>query len=186
MARPLSCSAREKMLHAAHLIVATDGAAACTVDEVARRSGVAKTTIYRHFGGSDGLVLAMVDGLINRTEVPDTGSLQDDLRIICHGYLQASRMHGTRQLFTWMLNRSMDDPEFAEAYRQVKFQSRGPTVIALQRAIARGEVSPELDLELAMHIVQGPFISKRIIENQEVTDADFEALLDMIVNALRG
>lgn len=174
------------MLHAAQQIIATDGVAACTVDEVARQSGVAKTTIYRHFGGSDGLVLAVVDGLINRAEVPDTGSLQGDLRIISRGYLRASRVHGTRQMFTWMLNRSMDDPEFAEAYRQVKFQSRGPTVIALQRAIARGEVSPELDLELAMHVVQGPFISKRIIENQEVTDVEFEAMLDMIVKALRA
>jgi AcrR family transcriptional regulator len=174
------------MLHTAQRIISREGAAACTVDEVARRSGVAKTTIYRHVGGSDGLVLAVVDGLINRTDVPDTGSLRGDLHVICGRYLQASRVLGTRQLFTWMLNRSMDDPEFAEAYRQVKFQSRGPTVIALQRAIARGEVRPELDLELAMHIVQGPFISKRIIENQDVTEAEFEALLDMIVDALRG
>jgi AcrR family transcriptional regulator len=185
MARPLSDTAREKMLAAASDIIDTCGAAACTVDEVARRSGVAKTTIYRHFGDRDALVLAVVDDRIHSVEPPDTGSLRGDLRAIVQGYLGAASFDATRKMFIWMLTRSMDDPEFTAQFRNVKVQPKGPTVIALQRGIARGEVDPDIPIELAMHVVQGPFMSMRIIENQTLEPEQFECMIDMIVNALR-
>lgn len=172
------------MIAAATEIVTGDGVAACTIDEVARRSGVAKTTLYRHFGGVDALLLAVLDGLVQASPVPDTGSLRGDLRVISQRYLAVARVPTSRQLFTWMLSRSMNDPAFAEQFRRVRVQPRGPTTIALQRAIARGELDPEIDLDLAMHMVQGPMISKRIIENEEPTPEQFDAMIDMIIRAL--
>jgi AcrR family transcriptional regulator len=174
------------MVAAAREIVTLDGVAWCTVDEVVRRSGVAKTTLYRHFGGIDGLLLEVMDRMVQASPIPDTGSLRGDLRAITERYLAVARVPTSRQLFTWMLSRSMEDPAFAERFRHVRVQPRGPTVIALQRAIARGELDPEIDVDLAMHVVQGPMISKRIIENEEPTPAELDAMLAMILRALTG
>jgi Tetracyclin repressor-like, C-terminal domain len=80
--------------------------------------------------------------------------------------------------------RSMQDTEFAAKFRSVRVQPKGPTVIALQRAIACGEVDPTLDLNLAMHLIQGPFMSKRTVENEELTDEEIETVLGQIVQAL--
>jgi AcrR family transcriptional regulator len=184
MARTLSESAREAMIECARDVIGTIGVHSCTVEEVAQRTGIAKTTIYRHFGGSDALVLAAVDGMVKTADVPDTGSLLGDLRVIIRRYLKIAQSPASRELFGWMLTRSMQDQEFAAKFRSVRVQPKGPTVIALQRAIARGEVNPTLDLNLAIHLIQGPFMSKRTVENEELTEEETETLLGQIVRAL--
>jgi AcrR family transcriptional regulator len=184
MARPLSDDAREAMVAGARGIIATEGVHACTVEAVARRTGVAKTTIYRHVGNQDGLVLAALDGMVKASPAPDTGSLRGDLRAIYERYLRVADDPRMRELYWWLITRSAEDREFAERYRRVRVQPTGPTVVAIQRAMARGEVDPTLDVDLAMHLVQGPILHKRFVENEEVTDAELEVLLDQIVAGL--
>lgn len=172
------------MLQATREIVAAQGLDAFTIDEVARRSGVAKTTIYRHFGCGDELVLAAIDDMIEDIEPPDTGTLCGDLRGVVTSYLAITAVPSLRQMFVSMLNRSLADDDFAAKYQHVKQQRHVPLRVVLQRAIARGEVSPEIDLELAMHFVQGPFVAKRLIENDEITDRDIDVLLDFVCRGL--
>ncbi|MEN9644665.1 MAG: hypothetical protein RL238_1334 [Actinomycetota bacterium] len=186
MARPRSDAARTTMIDTARSIIVRDGVHQCTVDEVARRSGIAKTTIYRHFGGSDALVLAALDGMVKAMEPPDTGSLRGDLWEIQRRYLRVADDPRLRELYAWMLHRSMQDPVFAADFRAVRVQPKGSTVVALQRAIARSEVPPTIDIELAMHLIQGPFASKRIFENERLDDDEFDTLIDAIVAAVRA
>ena len=169
------------MLKAAASIIWHDGPQACTVDEVARRSGVAKTTIYRHFGTSDALVLAVLDSDVKDLAASDTGTLRGDLGEIIDRYLNTAELPASRRMFAWVLTRSMSDPEFATMFRSVRVQPRGPTVVAIQRAIARGELPPDVDVDLVMHYIQGPFTSKRFIANEPLSVGDKERLLDMIV-----
>ena len=184
MARPPSTAARQSMVQTAAEILRTQGVAACTVEEVSRQSGVAKTTLYRHFGSIQGLILAVVDATVKKAKVPDTGTLRGDLVEIQRTYLRTSRVRTSRELFVWMLTQSMIDPDFAVRFRHVRVQPTGPTVIVLQRAIARGEVSPSIDMDLALHVIQGPFISKRIIDNSDVDEREFNSLIDVVVAAV--
>jgi AcrR family transcriptional regulator len=184
MARPLSDAARVKMIQATQEIIALHGLDAFTIDEVARRSGVAKTTIYRHFRTGDELVLAAVDDMIEHIEPPDTGALRGDLRAVIGSFLEIAGVPSLRQMFVSILNRSIIDDEFAAAYRNVKEQRHQPLQLVLQRAIARGDIDPDIDLELALQFVQGPFVAKRVIENEDVTDRDIEILLDFVCRGL--
>ena len=79
MARSLSEAARAKMLGAAADLVLDAGVDGFSVDEVARRSGVAKTTIYRHFPSAKELLVAALDQFMTAPPTPDTGSLRTDL-----------------------------------------------------------------------------------------------------------
>jgi AcrR family transcriptional regulator len=186
MPRPLSDDARQSMITSTRKLIAESGVHALTIEDVARRSGVAKTTIYRHFASLDDLVLAAVDGAVKAAEAPDTGTLEGDLRIVQQRYIQMARSDRQRELFAWMMSRSAHDPEFAMRFRRVRVQPGGATTIVLQRAIARGEVAADLDLALALHLVQGPFMSKRFVENEDVTDVELDALVTMIAAALRS
>ena len=49
------------------------------LDEVAARSGVAKSTLYRHFGSKEALIARAARGCITEHPTPDTGNLEDDL-----------------------------------------------------------------------------------------------------------
>jgi AcrR family transcriptional regulator len=184
MARPRSEDARRRLLEAALEIVATDGVGAVTADAVARRSGVAKTTLYRHFGSTDGLVFAAVADSVTAHPPPDTGTLRGDLEAIHRRYLDVASSQQNRELFAWMVAKSIESAENRELFRRVRVQPRGPTTVALQRAIARGELDADIDVDMAMHIIQGPLISQRIVDNSDVSESDLERILDMTVRAL--
>ena len=184
MARQRSELARRRLLDAALEIVATDGVAAVTADAVARRSGVAKTTLYRHFGSTDGLVFAATADSVTAQVPPDTGTLRGDLETIHRRYLDVASSQQSRELFAWMVAKSIESAENRELFRRVRVQPRGPTTVALQRAIARGEVDADIDVDMAMHIIQGPLISQRIVDNSDVSESDLGRMLDMTVRAL--
>lgn len=184
MARPPSKAARAKLLRATAEMLLEDGIGAVSIEAVARRAGVAKTTLYRHFGGIDGLVFAAAGASVSEADGPDTGSLIGDLREIQRRYLDIASSSINREVFAWMLTRAMRSPEAAALFRRERTQPRGPTVVALQRAIARGELPPTTNIELAMHVIQGPLISKRIVDNSDLTDDEFDTLLEMTLRAL--
>ena len=190
MARRPSPEAHAAIVAATVELLDAGGVDAVTVDAVARRAGVARTTVYRHFGGLDGLIVAggatSAIARVSDQDGPDTGSLRGDLLEIQRRYLAIVASPVNRSVFVWMVTRAMQDPEAAAWFRLVRNQPRGPTVVAIQRAIARGEIPPTVDVEMALHLIQGPMISKRIIDGTELSDDDLETMVDMVVRGLGG
>jgi AcrR family transcriptional regulator len=184
MARPLSDSAHAEMVAAAQQIITNEGIGSCTIDAVARRSGVAKSTIYRHFANADALAIAAIDGLLAEVAIPDHGSLRDDLFSIVTAFRDVVRHDSFRRLFVSMLSRAATDEAFASVYHEAQEARHAPLRIAIQRGMARGEVDPNLDLERAMYFVQGPFVAKRLVELAELSDSDVDFFLDLILKAL--
>ena len=186
MTRTPSLTARAKLLQATIEILLDAGIDHVSVEAIARRSGVAKTTLYRHFGGLEGIVFAAAATEASQTQDIDTGSLLGDLREVQHHYLTVADSALRRSVFAWMLTRALSNPEAAAMFKSARAQPQGPTVIALQRAIARGELSPTINIEMALHLIQGPLMSKRFVDNSALTDTEFETLLTMTHHALIG
>ena len=184
MARKLSEAARAKMIEATESIILELGVDGFTVDEVARRSGVAKTTLYRHFDTGDDLLLSTMDEMIEEFDTPDTGTFRGDLREIASKFIGITASPAIRQLFVSILNRAIANPDFAAHHAEVKKRRHQPMRVALQRGIARGEVDPDIDIELALHFMQGPFFAKRMMDDQDVSAADIEVFLTLVERAL--
>src|SRR5436190_2605757 len=89
MARPRSEEARRKALAAATDLIVERGVANLTIEEVAHRSGVAKTTIYRHWPERASLVLDTVRACFAAVPTPDTGTLRGDLDAYFAGRMMA-------------------------------------------------------------------------------------------------
>ena len=184
MPRPLDPDATDKLRASAAEIVFTDGVDACTIEEVSRRSGVAKSTIYRRYEDVDALIFDMVATRVTEPPEVDTGTLHGDLSEILGRYLKASQRPTTRQLYLWMAQRAQREPHLAKLFNDARVQPGGPTTIALERAKARGEIAADLDTATAFHLIQGPFFTKRLVENAEPDDEEFERLITMIVAGL--
>ncbi|MEO7397450.1 MAG: TetR-like C-terminal domain-containing protein [Ilumatobacteraceae bacterium] len=105
-------------------------------------------------------------------------------REIQRRYLDIASSSINRAVFAWMLTRAMHSADAAALFRKERLQPRGPTVVALQRAIARGELPPTINIEMAMHDIQGPLISKRIVDNSDLTTEEFDTLLEKTCRAL--
>ena len=125
MARSLSEAARAKMLGAAADLVLDAGVDGFSVDEVARRSGVAKTTIYRHFPSAKELLVAALDRIMTAPPTPDTGSLREDLLEYLASVRPTFADVALRNLFFEIYSASARDPELRAAPAHVDARACG-------------------------------------------------------------
>ncbi len=185
MARPLSTAARTKMIEAATDVLLERGFNGVTIDEVALRSGVAKTTIYRHFPDTRTLLLTAIDATITFAEAPDTGTLRGDLAEFLRRILPNFADHRARAANYELLAARLRDPELAARDRSLTENHRSAIPLLLQRWQARGEVSPDIDVLTAFEIIDGPFALRSIIAPESLATIDIDALVERMVLQLQ-
>ena len=184
MPRPLSASARTKLLDAARELVAELGPGAVTVDAVAQRSGVAKTTLYRHFENSHDLIVTALRDLPASIETPNTGDLRDDLvELVCR-FTQLVSGPEMRRMFLSVLSHATDDPDFADIHEVLQKERRRPIMDVLEHARARGQLAPNLDPELAADLIEGPFVLRRLVMGTPTEHRDIERIIDALLPAI--
>ena len=174
------------MLGATAEIVFSDGVNAVTFDEVARRSGVAKTTIYRHFESKNQLVITALDGLTVFPEIPDTGTLRADLieffTSIQPLFANVRVRNATLDL---MAAASRDDELQALHQQTVRERTRAMRTIFV-RAQARGELAADLDYVDAFDFLEGPFFVRAMLYPEKVGDLDLDRTVDRVIAALQA
>jgi AcrR family transcriptional regulator len=153
---------------------------------VAAASGVAKTTLYRHFGSKQAMVVAAVTGCFVEHTTPDTGDLRADLRAIFERSKDAEDLRRIPELIPLLLAAGDRDPELRALVTAMLDEQRRPIRTVLQLAQLRGEIGRHVDLDVALAMLIGPFALRRTIDRLEVTEAFRDAVLDNVVVALRA
>jgi AcrR family transcriptional regulator len=186
MGRPRSEEAREAALAATVDLVLALGVEGVTFEEVAARSGVAKTTLYRHFGSKQAMVAAAAGSCFVEITTPDTGDLAEDLRTIFDRFKNVEEERRLPDIMPALLTASASDPQLHELVASMHEERRRPIRTALQLAQLRGEISRELDLDIAVALLIGPFVQRRMIDRAEVTPEFRDAVLQSVVAGLRA
>ena len=186
MARPRSEEARQAALDATVDLLLATGVEGVTFDEVASRSGVAKTTLYRHFGTKQAMVVAAASSCFVELSTPDTGDLRLDLREIFDRWKDKEEVRRVPDLMPVLLSASDRDPDLHALVLAMLDERRRPIRTVLQLAQLRGEIDPDLDLDVAIALLTGPFVQRRMIDRQEVTDEFRDAVLENVVAGLRA
>lgn len=137
---------RGPKVRAAVLAAAVDelsehGYAAFTVDNVAQRTGVHKTTIYRRWSDRDALIAdALADSVAAEIPVPDTGSIDDDLNTLARSLVAWISSPSGRAVLSVMVADTAGQPSPPVSARHV-FRDRIRTALpVVTRAIERGEL----------------------------------------------
>lgn len=182
MPRPRSDEARRKMLAAAADVVLERGVQGFSLLEVSRRSGVAKTTIMRHFPDVRELLLAAVDTTVTYPDPPDTGSLRGDvletLRRILPNFVDRRATAVHHEVFAAMSR----DPDLQQLNREFNSANNvSPVTTVWKRWRGRGEIRADIDLATAFEIIDGPFTIRSIIFPESLEDLDLEKLTDRIL-----
>lgn len=186
MARPRSEAAREKVIAATLEVIAEHGVGGFTVDAVVRRSGVAKTTIYRHFDSGNRLLLESIDSVIEPFPTPNTGSLRGDLIELYSSFLPRLKDPSTTRLMLSMIARSAADESFRKVKNELMKERHKPLTTCLELAKARGELPEDLDLDLALDIIEGPFASRRLMRGEAITEELLPVYVDAALYGLQG
>jgi AcrR family transcriptional regulator len=184
MARPRSEEARQAALDATVDLLLANGVEGVTFDDVAARSGVAKTTLYRHFGTKQAMVVAAASSCLVELPTPDTGDLRRDLQLICDRWKETEEAHRVPDLIPVLLAASDRDPDLHALVVAMLAERRRPMRTVLQLAQLRGEIDPGLDLDLALTLLTGPFVQRRMVDREEITDEFRDAVLDHVVAGL--
>lgn len=186
MARPRSEEARQAALDATVDLLLANGVEGVTFDDVAARSGVAKTTLYRHFGSKQAMVVTAASSCFVELATPDTGDLRLDLREIFDRWKDKEETHRVPDLMPVLLAASDRDSDLHALVLAMLDERRRPIRTVLQLAQLRGEIDPHLDLDTAIALLTGPFVQRRMVDRQEVTDEFRDAVLENVVAGLRA
>ena len=175
---------RERVLTATLDLLMESGLGELTIDDISRRSGVAKTTIYRHWPDRSALVIdacsRMTDG---QQAPPDTGSLEGDLRAILAGIADLLGTARWSSVLPSIVDAAEHDPGFAGIHSRIQHGHAAPLRAALDRAAVRGEIPPAADRDAIAAALLGPLFYRRWFSREQI-DAEF---VEMIIrSALAG
>lgn len=176
LGRPRDATRDDDILEATVDVLAEFGYDAMTIDMVAARAGAGKATVYRRWPSKAELVLEAVSCLRPGGRSPevlaDTGTLRGDL-LAGVRTLSASDSERKLRVMAGVAALISREPELADAAFRAVLE---PRVIAnravLLRAIARGEISAEVDVERLAVLVPSMTSYRSLVERRPV-DRDF-------------
>lgn len=186
--RPRSDQTERAILEATKELLEECGFADLTIEDVARRAGVGKTTIYRRWPGKGTLVFQafMVDFLA-RQPLPDTGTLRGDLLSALRSWIRVVKGTGTGRTLLGLLGEVERDPELAHVWRdQFVTPVRAQHRIMFERGIERGEILATTDVEVAMDLLYGPAYHRLIQTQLSLSDRFAQNVVDTIIRGLKS
>ncbi len=173
-----------KVRRAAAELLLADGPSALTIDAVARHSGVAKTTIYRHWDNARELLVDTLATTLRPQPTPNTGSLRSDLAAFFRSDASERELDELAQRLAGLLYSAISDPSTNEVLGDLVAAYTTPMRTIVELAQSRGEVDPGLDLDVAVELIQGPFLFGFLVRRRTYSPDDLATLLDHIVAGL--
>ena len=144
------------MLQATLELLAEVGFDAMSIDAIAARAGVGKTTIYRRYNGKAELVADAIESIREEVLIPDTGSLWSDMDALVENAAQITLSPLGRQTVAMIISSASSNSEFAQIYWTKYLQPlRQAFAVVLERAKARKEVQADLDPGLVFDTMSG-------------------------------
>ena len=162
-------------------ILADDGFAALTIDAVAERAGVHRTTVYRRWGTRERLVVdALASQSTTEIPIPDTGTIQGDTEAIARMVSANLASPLGRALAQGMVGHGDDDEirRVTEEFWRTRFER---TDVLVGRAIERRELPEGTDPRLVVEMVVATVWFRSIVTRSPVDDALIAQVADVVI-----
>lgn len=183
--RPRDEQVQAAILRATTDLVAEHGFAALTMEAVALRTGVAKSTVYRRWSNKDELVFDALAELKGPVPVPPGDSVRGDLLYM----MQALRRQWTDGVHGRLMGQlAVDGTNNRARYRQFRERLIAPrhaVVLAiLARGVDEGLIDAAVDPEWAAQLLVAPVIAAGLTHQKRLTAAQVEFNVDAVLRAI--
>lgn len=177
---------RADAIYAAALeLLAAQGYDGLTMEAVAQRSGVNKTTLYRWWPAKDDLLAAaLTAGDVLAIDIPDTGSLRGDLLAVAGDIARLLTGPATAPIATAVLAAAPSRPRLAAAGHAFFADRLGREQPIFARAIERGELTDGTDPAALMDMLAGALWFRLIFRDEPLTAAYVEATVDTVLHGV--
>jgi TetR/AcrR family transcriptional regulator of autoinduction and epiphytic fitness len=169
---------RRVILSAAVDLLGEVGYGALTIEALAARAGVGKSTVYRHWPGKLELVEDAIRTLKASVTVPPTGSVRERLTAVLQQV--AANIAGSACLPA-VIDAAERDPEVCAIQRRLAAERRQLMVDLLAEGVAAGEVPAHLDLHLLADSLIGPILVRRLLHHEPFDPAAVPFLVNQLV-----
>ncbi|WP_242883850.1 TetR/AcrR family transcriptional regulator [Actinomadura litoris] len=176
---------RRAILDAALELCRERGLAKMTVEEIAKRAGVGKQTIYRWWGSKAAVLQEALNERVNSTiDFPYTGDLRADL------HTQMSRVaeaFGSEDFapYTGLIAAAQEDPEVAASLRQHMIE---PRVRACEERLRRGQeegqIREDFDIDTLVEMLYGPLYYRLLLHTRPPSLKQVSEILDIAFSGL--
>jgi AcrR family transcriptional regulator len=177
--------AHQNILCAARALLSEIGFADLTIEGIAERAGVGKTTIYRRWPNKASVVLdAFIEAANKAIPFSDTGRVQEDLRLQMRRLVKLMNGVEGRTIAT-LIGGAQADAELAKAFRSRWLAARreeARQIIA--RGKANGEIRANIDPEVLLDALYGPLYFRLLIGHAPLTPSYADKLVNLVMSGL--
>ena len=183
--RPRSEVAEQSILAAAVELIADCGYSGFTVEAVAARAGVAKTTVYRRWSGKDELIFDAINAMKGPIPELPGGSVRDELLYLMEKMRESwlDSTHGRM-----MRRLAADGSERPDAYRMFRDRLVAPrqavTRSVLERGVAEGAIRADADLATVIDMLAAPIVIAVMTHQERLTRKQVEFVVDTVLAGL--
>lgn len=153
-----------------------------TMEGVARRAGVAKTTIYRRWPSREAMIIEALSTIYTEFKAPNTGDVRTDLKQLTQeaassGLLTVGGTGGMAHLIT----SAASDHRYWEI-------AMGPwdrlVRQLLERGREQGQIRRDVDVDLAADVVHGAFVFRALDQTRPLTEAFLDEVVDAVLDGI--
>lgn len=162
--------------------LAEAGYSGLSIDDVARRAGVNKTTVYRRWPTKEDLVTTALLALPDEYfAMPDTGTLRGDLNeIACRVARIFQAVEGRAMMRILFFEGRLTQLTRVQAHFAARREATGLPAI-LNRAVARGELPLGFDQQMLSDVLLGTIICKALADKTLLSEAFVAKLVDVVL-----
>jgi AcrR family transcriptional regulator len=183
--RPRSEAAGSAIIQAVLELLAEGGVQALTMEGVAARAGVAKTTVYRRWRSRADLLLVGARHLKATGSVRPSGDLERDLIALAREIVRVLDRPLARRVIPRLLADAREDPEVAAGLRDFWAERRTLVLDLLADGVGRGELRSDLDLEHAADAMYGPIYYRYLVTGAPLDALVAERVVGLALNGMR-
>lgn len=174
--------AQAAILEATRGLLLEVGYQGLTIESVARRAGVGKSTIYRWWPTKGALVLEATADHLAIGVVPDTGDTREDLLTATRQLIDTFSDPLASTVIFAVIAHLEDDPSLGATFRDTwVYPWRSSAAKAIERAIARGDLPSDVDHDLYLDLLVGTVFQRTLVRASPATAGLEEALVRVIL-----
>jgi len=175
---------RAAILRAAADLLIESGASGVTIEGIAERSGVAKTTIYRHWKSRSQLVFDAFGSLFPKVAVTVfEGPVRERLTTLLSQLTLGVTVSEWAPAIPALVDASARDAELRKLIKDFLAARMEHGREVLRAAVARGELRRDLDVDAGINLLVAPIFYRRLV-SFDVLDESFVARI--VHEFLRG
>jgi AcrR family transcriptional regulator len=188
LGRPRSPQSHQAILQATLELLAEVGFERMSIDAIASRARVGKTTIYRRYNSKEELVADAIESLREEVVIPDTGTLWSDIDALIQNAAQITLNPLGRQTVAMIISSASSHPQFAQIYWTKYLQPRRQAfAVVIERAKVRYEIEADIDPALVFDTMSGIMLYAQIFQpTPELWEASVRSVLHLILRKPLG